>query len=93
MNLTLSDIDQLPSDELTLWFAYSQLHGWPTDRIEHTVAIGLAYVVNSLGGKIKPTDIMPDYRPQRELPPELAAWQAKANMIMSKGMNKLKGGK
>lgn len=46
-----------------MWRAFRQRFGFPADRAEWAAANAGAYVGSALGGKAKPSDLVPQFRP------------------------------
>lgn len=53
----------MTSDELPLWAAFHQLEGLPETRMEAATALAGTATANSLGAKISPKDLIPDFTP------------------------------
>ena len=57
---------EMPASELTEWMAYERLDPFGSDREDLRAATVACTVANSQGGKTKPADFMPDWRPEEE---------------------------
>ena len=82
--MTLQQLDTtMPADELPLWCAYEQRHGLPGTRVEASIAIGAAAVANTMGAKVKASDLIPRLDSPRErgrvLREQLREWALKHN--------------
>jgi hypothetical protein len=63
--MTLNQLrNNITSDELTLWRAFELTEGFPVSRAEVATAISGAAICNSWGAKVKPKDLIPDFRPK-----------------------------
>jgi hypothetical protein len=58
---TLEEVLCLSAQEIEIWKAWYAGHGFPSDRLEWTAAIGAAYTGSALGGKAKPKDLLPKF--------------------------------
>jgi hypothetical protein len=57
--MTLGDILDLTQDEITYWKAYELTYGLPFTRLEWSIAIGSTATANSMGAKLKASDLIP----------------------------------
>ena len=81
-------VENMDFGELMAWKAYELTQGLPDNRLEACIALSGSAVCHSMGAKVKPKDLIPDYRPTKILD-----WKAGSEMFAAyaKAHNNRKG--
>lgn len=58
-------LGSIPAVEFALWLAFYQQHGFDTDRLEWVTANAGSAAAQSMGAKVKPKELIPNFSPVR----------------------------